>query len=659
MKRAKYLFYVLFVTLIVAAVNFLFFSDLENIGSDDYYIEYKFDTEETRSEFISDLKDITKKNNVLLYSKNYSNDSIDYTTISLYYDEEAKEYIENKYAVAEKVYTNFFGGKVEVVCENMEKAALNEGITRYYLVGDNDDLLLISEWAFSSYTQSSLKKNNNYNFSILYKAVIVLLFLFMLMLTVLDISYQKKEITIGLTLGNSIGNRIIKNIIKDTCFLMLVSSLFFIFARRITGTFGNIRFFLIVFLIFLLANSLLYISCLFVNVRKDITKITISESSLANYYVIKFLLVSILIILAVTSILNISKYISYSRDSKLLSEYSDYRFLRTYFYVDRDVLAQGGVFDYVRNVEFQIFKDELLKDDVAMNMALGESEWGNYYVFVNEKGAYELEDYLKYMNEEKIVHILIPKYLDSYETNITEEVEDYILPELYLSCGDLESEVIYYDSMEYGYFGFWESRHYEYTSDPIIIYMDYDEEYLIKLLENIEITEDAFANFNDCMFMITEDYADYLEEKYDYDEWGLYLASTSVTNEYEYYKNALFRVCIINIGLLITVIVLIISISVILTKIDLEINSMEIMLRKLNGYSVFSVNRGVFVTSLVSSLFSGALVFILSLLLLKLDMKLTVIVFVFIVLTDYLLVFTVAELFTRKNIVEKLKGKMW
>ncbi len=197
MKRAKYLFYALFVTIIVVAVNFLFFSDLENIGSDDYYIEYKFDTEETRNEFISDLKDITKKYNVLLYSKNYSNDSIDYTTISLYCGEDAKEYIEKKYEVEEGVYTNFLGGRTEVIYVDIDSVALNEGVTRYYLVGDNDDLLLISEWAFSSYNQSSLKKNNNYTFSVLYKLVIVLLFLFMFMLTIVDISYQKKEITIG------------------------------------------------------------------------------------------------------------------------------------------------------------------------------------------------------------------------------------------------------------------------------------------------------------------------------------------------------------------------------------------------------------------------------------------------------------------------------
>lgn len=427
------------------------------------------------------------------------------------------------------------------------------------------------------------------------------------MLTLYELSANKKQTVISISLGERAEAIILKNIIADSvCLLMIYWAsmhILSLFTYTCYNTAMNTKIFIVVVLI----NALLYLKIKRYSFRKAFARNTSDKELLTASYLIKFLSTTIMIIILLPNCLFIRKAISYNSQEPFFAQLKDYHYIT--FGINQNIQTDDFEAD-LKNLSLtnetydHLYKDHFADSDVRIIMNI-TSDNDNVPIIYCNKHNYEylcncIQE-LKEKNPEDKIYICIPQKseLAQFDTN---EIVKVIKKKALVSLEklyDYECEVIIYkpkvnvisnDS--------YLPEGSEILKNPIIIFNHIDES---KAIISCAPKGSFWAYFRKVMMykMSKSEFTEYMASRgFSPNEYRC-----TITNVYEDFSN---HKALINRELLIVsvitfmLIILQAGIIIAILKLEYQIKSSEYCIKRILGYSLFEINRYIYAHTLIN-----------------------------------------------------------
>ena len=586
--------------------------------------------------------------------------SVDRTTynarqaaITIYSTDEARTILEKQY-VFEGEKRSLFSGATDIHFQNFSGIINDQSIVRYYFTGTKEQVSALRNTVYNTYATSYIHRENTTGLEWLIGAVWAVSLLFLLLLTWLDIQFQKKEIFLRLSLGSSVWSIIGKNVLADTAVFAGVFALTYCVLDNYAYLGYGLSVALIALIAFCVLNALLYLTLLNYDYKQILYGANINERTLSNSYVLK----AVTMIVAIASLsVNVAlisengRYLGYYKD---INQYADYGLLHVS--PAMDITAD----DY--NNEFSIIKTDLFLDcysqnKVGFSLSVAQDIEGVPIVALNTNmgnliGNQSLLSGLGNYD----YHIFVPQ--DRTNIHSEDSIEFALQTAVSLFGQDINSiqyEVIYYDSTDALYFDFLETSKlpvgFDKVENPIFVYCTLSDGQLSTIIQNTDDLSHE-STFNNILFKLTENEVDRISKVDGLKE----VSYTSLVDQCGQYKSSLFRIVLLNsiISLFLMMLEMVIIVTII--KLEYMVNAKELSIKKILGYSVFHKNRTIFLLNLF-----GAGISIITMIIVSLMFEITkvsTVLLVGIALTVIeagLIIFNILKL-ERTNIPKILKG---
>lgn len=446
------------------------------------------------------------------------------------------------------------------------------------------------------------KKNGEDLDTKLIYAIWFIVFSFGCILTLFDISSQKKEVLIKISVGESIWRVIAKNVISDLAFIVIVYNI----AKLIVSRFEYLEYlnteFVLALVIYMLINSLLYLYMLKNDVKQALMRRYSSEGIRGNCYVVKVFSMMILIAVVGTNIITIKESYDIVRQDDTMQSFSEYEFVDFVGYISERQYMEPESYSEMLS---ELFYSNYASDNVAMACKVTEDEDGNQYMCINDNGKEAMKSLLTSYEIDSTVdiHIFVPKAKIDKLENIHKEAIELVLSEVYMPLADEEYEVIYYDG-EPDILCF--DREFKmnsgYIECPVVVYMDMENSYF----NDAEYIPESGSGLESCqrhiMHKNSEEVYKEIDEKYNLADYGLRIETTNSIDKYNYYRNQMLRTMIINVIVSGFVIILNLMLISVIIRLEYISNADELAIKKIIGYSIFERNRKIFGLSGLSTM---------------------------------------------------------
>lgn len=516
-------------------------------------------------------------------------------TITIYSTDSARIVLDEQY-VFEGEKRSLFSGTTDICIQDFSGIINDRSIVRYYFTGTKEQVTALRDTVYNTYATSYIHRENTTGLEWLIGAVWAVSLLFLLLLTWLDIQFQKKEIFLRLSLGSSVWQIIGKNVLADTAVFAGVFALTYCILDNYVFLGYGLPVAFIAVIAFWGFNALLYLSLLKYDYKQILYGANINEHTLSNSYVLK----TVTMIVAIASLsVNVAlisengRYLGYYKD---IDQYADYGLIHVS--PTMDITAD----DY--NNEFSIIKTNLFLDCYAQNkigfsLSFSQDIEGVPIVALNTNmsnliGNPSLLSALGNCD----YHVFVPQ--DRTKIHGHDNIEFALQTAVSLFGQDINSiqyEVIYYDNTEVLYFDFLETSKlavgFDKVENPIFIYCTLSDKQLNTIIQNTDDLSHE-SSFNNFLFKLTESEID-LISKVD----GLKEVSyTSLVEQCGQYRSSLLRVVLLNsiISLFLMMLEMVIIVTII--KLEYMVNAKELSIKKILGYSVFHKNRTIFLLNL-------------------------------------------------------------
>lgn len=576
------------------------------------------------------------------------------TGITIYATDAAQDVLQNEYYILNGKKQSLFSGVTDVVYKDFSGIVSDESITRYYFTGTKEQVIEIRDKIYNSYATSYIHKETATGMEWVIGAIWIIACLFILLLTWLDIQFQKKEIFIRLSLGSSPWNIIGENVLKDMIFFIaaFITS-YCILHRFIYLDYGLNMVFITVF-VFIVINSTVYLTLMKYDYKQILYGANINERTLSNSYVLK----AVALIITIASIsVNVSLVLE---NGRYLGYYQDIHKLDEYGLLHTEPAMDVWSDDY--NNEYSIIKTEIFldfykEDKVAFSISYASDKTGIPIITLTDT-AKELVSNSGILNNlsECDYHVFVPQ--DKAESFHDDDIEFALLTSSSLFGQDVNNvthEVIYYDNAEVLYFDFLETSKlsvgFDKVKNPVFVYCTLLDDSFEQITQNTDdlMHENMFSNF---LFKLTEKEIGQISEI----DGIKSVSYTNLVEQCNQYKNSLLRVVLLNS--IISLFLLLFEMVIILTiiKVEYMVNAKELSIKKILGYSVLSKNRTIFILNLFGAVISIVIMIIVSLMFGV--TKVSVVLLVGMVLTVAevgLIVFNIIKL-EKTNIPKILKG---
>lgn len=594
MKKVKYIvcFFLLLFCLILNSE--LYQSYLESYTSVFNYMDIGyFIGREYDKDIMQAVKESTKKNNIKFFIVDKKVKSAFSTELSIFCDEETELFLSDKYEITSGSYESLFSGKTDVLYKAISEAKINEDNSqRFYFIGDIEGIRLVREDFAENYTVTLIKNEDKSINQWLAIGVWTLLCLMIVLLTRLDIQFQKKEAFVLLSLGKDKWKIIGKNILIDTTVLSIMFSFIKCILSFIAYTDYNIDITMIMFIVTLAANALLYFSMLKLNFKQVLYGANLKSSLLSDCYVIKA--VSMIVTVAVLSV-NIVLVIengNVAAQYKKIDYYEDYKFI-TYSLKNPDPTN----FNLWGETETKIFKQLYDKVDVKFSYSTISGDDCRMIVMDKESAVHLAglpEDEINSMTDDYRVYA--PD--DEQKLRFAEENYTFPLNNVFPLSGEVKGDIAtYYDNKEVICFDvqpeMGEINGFAVEENPIIMVCNFDKE---------NMTGESFNGLTNTMFLITEEEIAELESSEAFKALGVEIETMGVVERCNEYRANVMRTLLLSS--VISVFMLLLELAIITTIIKLEytINATESAIKKVIGYSVYKRNKTIFLLNLFAAL---------------------------------------------------------
>ena len=605
MKKIKTIIIVLLVSFGLLFNGELYILYLDNIQDSFYQCTFDFASTskyKSNEDIISDFEKASKKTGVDYFFIEDKNISAYEKEITLFGNERAIRYLKSN-GIKEKKSGSLFFGKTTVNFKDLEEIEEFSEIEKGYFIGDKNKLVQMKEFKLELITDyggslpklfSSTNKETQMNIVTVWGIVISII----LILTLYEVLYMKKEIFIRMVLGEDVRVIFYKSVLTDIFVLTIALISLSVFLGFISNVYFKFKLVLLLlallYLLVILMNSLI----LFVNYKRDTSNNINGKNLLSFNYVLKSVTTTLCILVISSNILLFKDVVDQYRQRDFFETHSEYEYF---------IMSYGLDNKYGKTAE----DDEMMKYNFYRKFQknsmqfidLSENGTQKYpVILVNQNSFRYIKDKWPQIEhlEEKVqnegIFILYP-------SNIIKESDEYLYAEEFLI--DLFFDGIVTESFQYdkgiSLTGIHKYDMYEsfFYNNPILIY-DNTTNFID---DNIAMMGGYYLY--DTLYNISEEELNSFIEEYQLDKH--YVVKS---NAYEVYQTAWIKTLrSFNITVILTIGLIILESALILLILQMEysINSIEMALKKIHGYSIFNRNKKN-IKLTIRSLLSGILI---------------------------------------------------
>lgn len=648
MKFVKFVMTAMVILFCVVMGGELFQSHLQTFSNHYFYIDIENEDRELVSSLVASAAETYNEH---VFAMERQDIDAFRSQVRIYADEDTKNLLLLTQNITEGEAKSFFAGTTEVFLLPFEEVVENENVVRYYFTGSKDTVSSIRQYVYSQIATSYIHKETITASDKLIYVLWIVSFGFILLLTWVDIQFSRKSDFLKISMGSSIGGIIWGNILIDAVSnIVIFGGAYLVLKDAIFITY-KLNFVCTTFCIFIVLNSLLYVTLMNFDYKEIIYGANINGKILANTYLIQALVIIMLVVSLSCNLVTINENVDGLTPYGTIEQLDGYNTL--------GITPTGPVSESeeaMGQLEASIFLEAYLQnkvllstscaalDDepiialnsVALNMVVSDPD-----LFHRNTQA----DFIVYIPDEMY------SQMDSYDIEFAAATTASNFFGLEEYSFDVETyshtEVVYFDlrnvsELSYGA---------DMISDPVIVYCNLSQTEINGLLDS-DISIDLGDRWANIIFEL-EDTASFSEGVRNRIENVLF---NSVIDQCSQYKNSLIRTVLLNSVLSVFLLALSIMLISVIVKMEYLVHSKELALKKILGYSI--VRRNIVI--LAMNTFAIFIAFITGTILSEMydvfDVWTLCIVSLFVFLVDNILLLSHMAVAERKNTAHILKG---
>lgn len=588
LKAIKYLVSVVLIFLVCIFIGELYSLYILNFQVSYHSTHIYASDGVSQQEMLNDIETAAKEHNVEVFIVNQNWDSLAEMNIDVYTFGDAKENL-IKQSSLNKLHTNsLMLGKTDISIYPVSEIDDITQHKNFHIIGNKDDALkfkksLIDKYAVDSVQEGAGFAENRFTINTTWAIVLSLI----LLLTMYEVSLQKKEAVIKMVLGESLSHIVVKSILLDTVFFLSMFGVVISILQRFTNVlfYKDISF--TYFLLFLICNSAIYTSLLFSDYKQDMSSKRKAKRILNISYVYKAISIIFMVLVMAGFVGFISEGLNYYGQKEFFEQKKDYSYVE-FTYKDEKLheenLDMERAFideDYTIILDFYKQMQAEGKALDLVNVNDEEDVKGTDYIYCSGN----VEDYL-IQNipeiEQKIggnkIYFILPKIYEGNQKVLNDALRKF--------GDDLDNyEILYYENaarlVNVGYtFDMLSKLQY----NPIILLnKDPGNDHNLQYITQMTMYK---VNKNEIDQFIAQN-AQYFQG----------YTQTSVYDNYVLRSTYVYRMAIFAIALLLILLLLEIFIIRTVLKYEYMINATEIILKKIHGENFFQRNKRILFTT--------------------------------------------------------------
>lgn len=612
------------------------------------YIDITENEMNSQAEIQNNIYHLAEKYNIEVLQTERKNGSGRATSLTVYSTDEAFEKLKTEYSVSPNIYKALFLGTTKVDFADFKDKKLLGETERYYFIGEQRQIQSIRENIKNDYACSFIKNETEHAYPYLVLLIWAVVGVLFLILTWLDIHFQKKENFVLISLGKPIRQIILKNVFIDFLTFSLIFSVLFALLGRFVYLGYEIKNIVLLCAAVLFLNALLYLTLFKMNYKEVLYGANLNERIISDGYVLKSISMILTVVVLSCNAMLISANFKELKRIKTLRNVENYSFLELN---PVSLLNLGKDYEETRYGLINSIYGELQNRGCAYSFCGLSGE--NDYCIINSDSKFLLNgfDLKTEPDGNSDFYILVPEEIE-FSQNADESVYDciemYFGSEKALSCEKItysgNGELLTYDSTDELTLGVQSFK------NPIIIYINNPS---LKL--NCD-SSTLSALFSKMLFNISNSEIDTVCEKYQINEKGLYLQGAKLKEKVSDYQAVLNRALLLNTVISAFLLLLELFIISVIIKLEYKVSTTELAVKKVLGYSVFQKNKQIFLLNTYAALIAvvSCTVFCL---MYKLAVWYTVIaVGTSVLCLEYVIIVVLITRFEKQNVAKILKG---
>ena len=648
MKKIKFIF-IFFLMLLSFIFSGEFFQYYLNTYTSQFsYIDITENEMNSQAEIQNNIYHLAEKYNIEVLQTERKNGSGRATSLTVYSTDEAFEKLKTEYSVSPNIYKALFLGTTKVDFADFKDKKLLGETERYYFIGEQRQIQSIRENIKNDYACSFIKNETEHAYPYLVLLIWAVVGVLLLILTWLDIHFQKKENFVLVSLGKPIRQIILKNVFIDFLTFSLIFSVLFALLGRFVYLGYEIKNIVLLCAAVLFLNALLYLTLFKMNYKEVLYGANLNERIISDGYVLKSISMILTVVVLSCNAMLISANFKELKRIKTLRNVENYSFLELN---PVSLLNLGKDYEETRYGLINSIYGELQNRGCAYSFCGLSGE--NDYCIINSDSKFLLNgfDLKTEPDGNSDFYILVPEEIE-FSQNADESVYDciemYFGSEKALSCEKItysgNGELLTYDSTEGLTLG---AQSFE---NPIVIYINNPS---LKLNCDSSTLSTLFSKM---LFNISNSEINTVCEKYQINEKGFYLQGEKVKEKVSDYQAVLNRALLLNTVISAFLLLLELFIISVIIKLEYKVSTTELAVKKVLGYSVFQKNKQIFLLNTYAALIAvvSCTVFCL---MYKLAVWYTVIaVGTSVLCFEYVIIAVLITRFEKQNVAKILKG---
>lgn len=612
------------------------------------YIDITENEMNSQAEIQNNIYHLAEKYNIEVLQTERKNGSGRATSLTVYSTDEAFEKLKTEYSVSPNIYKALFLGTTKVDFADFKDKKLLGETERYYFIGEQRQIQSIRENIKNDYACSFIKNETEHAYPYLVLFIWAVVGVLFLILTWLDIHFQKKENFVLISLGKPIRQIILKNVFIDFLTFSLIFSVLFALLGRFVYLGYEIKNIVLLCAAVLFLNALLYLTLFKMNYKEILYGANLNERIISDGYVLKSISMILTVVVLSCNAMLISANFKELKRIKTLRNVENYSFLELN---PVSLLNLGKDYEETRYGLINSIYGELQNRGCAYSFCGLSGE--NDYCIINSDSKFLLNgfDLKTEPDGNSDFYILVPEEIE-FSQNADESVYDciemYFGSEKALSCEKItysgNGELLTYDSTEGLTLG---AQSFE---NPIVIYINNPS---LKLNCDSSTLSTLFSKM---LFNISNSEINTVCEKYQINEKGFYLQGEKVKEKVSDYQAVLNRALLLNTVISAFLLLLELFIISVIIKLEYKVSTTELAVKKVLGYSVFQKNKQIFLLNTYAALIAvvSCTVFCL---MYKLAVWYTVIaVGTSVLCFEYVIIAVLITRFEKQNVAKILKG---
>lgn len=612
------------------------------------YIDITENEMNSQAEIQNNIYHLAEKYNIEVLQTERKNGSGRATSLTVYSTDEAFEKLKTEYSVSPNIYKALFLGTTKVDFADFKDKKLLGETERYYFIGEQRQIQSIRENIKNDYACSFIKNETEHAYPYLVLFIWAVVGVLFLILTWLDIHFQKKENFVLISLGKPIRQIILKNVFIDFLTFSLIFSVLFALLGRFVYLGYEIKNIVLLCAAVLFLNALLYLTLFKMNYKEILYGANLNERIISDGYVLKSISMILTVVVLSCNAMLISANFKELKRIKMLRNVENYSFLELN---PVSLLNLGKDYEETRYGLINSIYGELQNRGCAYSFCGLSGE--NDYCIINSDSKFLLNgfDLKTEPDGNSDFYILVPEEIE-FSQNADESVYDciemYFGSEKALSCEKItysgNGELLTYDSTEELTLG---AQSFE---NPIVIYINNPS---LKLNCDSSTLSTLFSKM---LFNINNSEINTVCEKYQINEKGFYLQGEKLKEKVSDYQAVLNRALLLNTVISAFLLLLELFIISVIIKLEYKVSTTELAVKKVLGYSVFQKNKQIFLLNTYAALIAvvSCTVFCL---MYKLAVWYTVIaVGTSVLCLEYVIIAVLITRFEKQNVAKILKG---